>query len=351
MVLTNFAHDSLLDLDPWVGQRSATFRFRRFNSVTGIYQDDITPLRGATLTHDTTKTIKRQLNLSLGVEDTAAINTIQDRIDVFMVFPNGSSYPLGRYMFTDSSRQKYVNGKLSNVVLSDEMFKIDQPITAGITGNSRTAESLIKFALAGQNVEYRLATSGFQVTTNWGIGSNLGSILESVATVGDYFSPWYGNDTLLHFIRSFDPATQICDFDFDNSNKVVQGTIIESDNLLTAPNRFIVISNAANDSTQAAFGSYDIPNNAPHSVRNRGFVIADVRTLQVPDSKTCAIVAKNIGIQNTVFEVVNLTTAPDPRHDSYNVIRWQGANWLELGWSMALVEGGTMSHRLRKSYS
>jgi hypothetical protein len=52
-----------------------------------------------------------------------------------------------------------------------------------------------------------------------------------------------------------------------------------------------------------------------------------------------------------VFERVELSTPPDPRHDSHNVIRWQGENWLELAWSMPLVEGGEMRHVLRKAYT
>ena len=44
------------------------------------------------------------------------------------------------------------------------------------------------------------------------------------------------------------------------------------------------------------------------------------------------------------------STIPDPRHDGYDVIRWQGFNWLELGWSLPMIEGSSMSHTLRKSY-
>ena len=52
-----------------------------------------------------------------------------------------------------------------------------------------------------------------------------------------------------------------------------------------------------------------------------------------------------------MFETVSVTTALDPRHDSYDVIRWQGENWLETAWSMDLAEGGNMTHQLRKSYA
>jgi len=74
-----------------------------------------------------------------------------------------------------------------------------------------------------------------------------------------------------------------------------------------------------------------------------------VLDLQLSDNSQAQAVAQGLVNRQTIFERVSLTTAPDPRHDSYNVIRWQGSNWLELGWSMALVEGGTMNHLLRRS--
>src|SRR5262249_46314499 len=161
----------------------------------------------------------------------------QERVDVSMVFPSGATYPLGRYAYTDFTRQLYAGGqRLSNVVLNDEMFVLDQPITAGIspTGiqdpatvpsansqSNRTAEGVLRTILANSGVHYQIAPSGLQITTSWNAGTNLGSVIESIALVGDYFSPWFGNDKLFHAIRSFDPATAVCDFDWDNSNKVI----------------------------------------------------------------------------------------------------------------------------------
>ncbi len=125
---------------------------------------------------------------------------------------------------------------------------------------------------------------------------------------------------------------------------------METDDLLTAPNRFIVISNVSSDSSAPVTASFDVPASAPHSIQNRGFVVAQVEDLQVPDPTQAMAVAKNLALRQTIFEQVTLTTAPDPRHDSYNVVWWQGEPWLELSWSMALVEGGAMNHLLRKAY-
>ena len=351
MVLTNFDHDSLLDLDPWVGQRSATFRFERWDAATGEFLGTLNPVRTATLSHDTTRTIKRQLAMTLGVRDTAAVNTISERVELFMVFPSGVQYRLGRYMYTQQTLQQFSNGNMSSNTLNDEMFRVDQPLEVGFNGTGRTAQFCIEQVLNSiSDVNLVIEGGSFNVVGSWSSGTGRGSVIENLALAGDYFSPWFGNDKSMHFIRTFDPAKQIPDFDWDSGNQVLRATITKTSNLLTAPNRFIVVSNFSNDRTVPAVGTYDVPNSAPNSIANRGFVIPQVTSVQAPDGAHAELMARNVGIRNTIFETTTITTAPDPRHDSYNVVSWQGHNWLELGWGMALIEGGTMSHTLRKAY-
>lgn len=352
--------DPILDLEPWVGQRQATFRFDLSNGATGEKLGQITPLREASLSHDTQRTIKRSLSLSLGVADTAAINPITDRVSVFMVFPSGVEYPLGRYMFTDTSRQVFTSGiasahtagGLATVTLNDEMFLVDQEIEKGITSVNASISSTIEVVLSSvPSVDLQMEASPFTGAESWAVGTNRGSVLEALAVTGDYFSPWFGNNYKMHFIRTFDPSTKIPDFDLDDGNNVLRDSIVETDDLLTAPNRFIVISNASDSPDIEVVARADVPPSAPHSISNRGFVVPRTLSLQIADSTQAQAVATGLANRQTIFERVSLTTAPDPRYDSYDVVRWQEQNWLELAWSMQLVEGGTMTHLLRKSYA
>lgn len=350
--------DPILDLEPWVGQRQATFRFELTNGVTGMKLGEIHPIRNATLSHDTTRTIKRQLSMSLGVVDTAAINVITDRVSVFMVFPSGTEYPLGRYMFTDASRQVFTSGipgphtagGLAQVTLNDEMFLVDQQITRGINSVNESITGTIAGILTALGVDFEMEASPFLGAESWAIGTSRGSVLEALALSGDFFSPWFGNDGKIHFIRTFDPATRIPDFDLDDGFNVMRDSIVETDDLITAPNRFVVVSNASTTPDIEIVGTADVPPTAPHSITNRGFVLPQVLNLQLADNTQAQAVATGLAQRQTIFERVGLTTAPDPRYDSYDVVRWQEQNWLELAWSMQLVEGGTMSHLLRKVY-
>lgn len=350
MTLTTIPFDPVLDLAPWVGQRSASFRFRRVNAVTGERLGEIHPIRGGSLTHDTSRIIKRQLNISLGAQDTAAIDPISDRIDLCMVV-NGVEWPLGRYMFTDQTKQVFTSGDLSNVVLNDEMFLVDQETLNGTNSVGLSIAQTLNLLLAELPIEYTLEPSPYISAGAWGRGRARGSILESLAVAGDLFSPWFGNDGVMHFIRTFNPADQIPTFDFDSGYKVFREGISETSDLLTAPNRFIVISNSPNNPDFQVVAVADVPQNAPNSFVNRGFIIAQTQDLQLTDAGQALAVARGLVNRQTIFERTTLTTAPDPRHDSYDVILWQGELWLELAWSLSLIEGGGMTHTIRRGYS
>ncbi len=360
MTLTNFPFDPLLDLAPWVGQRQASYRFDLANRVSGIHLGEIHPIRTASLSHDTGRLIKRQLNLALGTDDAALVNPITDMITVTMVFSGGQEYPLGEYLFTDASYQRFTSGRLGNLVLSDRMYIVDQQIEKAFT--AQTSDRAVIYAqgtsiaicldrlLRNLPVRWDIEATQFSSADTWSAGTMRGQIIEALALTGDYFSPWFGNDGIMHFIRAFNPATKIPDFDWDAGNEVLRPSIVESSNVLTAPNRFVVISNASASPNQAVFGSADVPVNAPHSIENRGFVIPQVNDLQALTQAQCEAVAQNLVQRQTIFETTQLTTAPDPRHDSYNVIKWLDELWLELGWSMSLGEGKPMTHSLRKAY-
>lgn len=331
--------------------RSATFRFKLTDGVSGEVKEDLTPIRDATLSHDTTRTIKRQLNLNLGVYDTARINPLVDRVFVYMVTADGTEWPLGKYMFADSSLIFSTGGNLTNAVLNDEMFQVDQEISKGVNGVKKPINATISKVMEEfPQIIVNQEASFFEGMQAWTVGAGRGQILDDLALAGDMFSPWFNNDAELRFIRAFDPSQKVPDFDFDTGSSVIRAGIVETSDILTAPNRFIVISNTSENNTPLV-GVADVPVNAPNSFANRGFYLVKTEDLQLNTASQAQLVANNLALRSTVFERVTITTAPDPRHDSYNVIRWQGDNWLELAWSMNLLEGAAMSHSLRKAYT
>lgn len=355
--LTTLTETPKLDLLDYVGQRSATYRFDIVDSVTG-YRETITPIRNTvpTLVHNTSQTIKRQItNLFLGVADTTLFDSITSRLEPVMVFEDDSEYPLGRYLPNWQGLFQSTGGEQSAVTFYDEGFIVDQEFSSGfgslVTGEP--LESTIKRCLTELPIKFTIEHSIFGATVSWGAGTRRGYAIDQMAIDGDWLSPWFDHSSIMRFIRSFDPATAIPTFNFDEGNKVIRDRVVRSNDLITAANRFVVLSNGvsgAGTDSAPAYGFYDVPDSAPHSAINRGFVISRTETRQLSYSSQAQAVAQNLGQQQLIYETVELQTAPDPRHDGYDIFRWQGVNWLETSWTLPLVEGAEMSHVGRRAY-
>lgn len=350
-LLTTFPIDSYLDLPAYRGQRVDRYRFALINGTTDAFIRFLQPERDEppTLTHDTTQSIKRRMTIKLNEADTAAITPLTDRIIPYMIV-GGITYQLGRYMFTSEIDAFSTGGERSSCILFDEGFIVDQQLEKGFSSvlavSAAITALLTGLPLVGMTIEPTtfLATGGFNA------GQTRGQALAAYATQGDYFPYWMDNTGFFRMKRTRDPGREVPDFDFDVGNKVVRDGVSFTSDVLTAPNRFIAISNANAAKTTPMVGMYDVPASAPYSIAQRGFVIPQVDDVQVTTQAQAIAAARNIGIRQTVFERCTLSTANDPRHDSYNVVRFNGVNWLELAWAMTLTPGGDMMHMMRKAY-
>ena len=355
-LLTQPARPGALDMDAAVGQRQATFVFFVTDGVTGEHLGTITPIRQASLQHDTTRTVKRQLRFPLGRADTAFIDPVNNRISPFMDLPAAPNsdrddglWPLGRYVFIDEAKLITTGGNLGSETLYDEMFRVDQPMIAGLSGFGKNVITVAAELVEGLEVTLLAESAPFVSSDAWGIGTQRGQAIEALAVNGDYWSPWFDHLNRMRFRRTFDPATAPVDIDLDIGYRVYRQSIQQTSDLLTAPNVVIVVSNAALDASQETVGVATVPVTAPNSVAKRGFAIPKVFNLQITDAVQAGAAAAGLAQRIGIFETTTLVTAPDPRHDSYNVIRWQGNNWLELSWSMQLIEGGEMQHVMRRA--
>lgn len=357
---------SRVNLDECVGQRMATFRWELLDGVTGIRKGEIHPDRGATptLSHDTGRTIKRMINpVVITPDEIGDVNQYRDRIDLFMVFGEDLEFPLGRFMFSDLTVLETTAGDWGTATLLDEMFRVDQPLETSFsilpstiwTGISESVDEAVRRLLRDIDVDIVAEPTPYYSAGTWTQGTRRGSVIGDLAQFGDYLSPWFGNDRKLHLRRVFDPADVAPNFDWDERRFVIRDSISRPSDLLNLPNRIVVVSNdAVNAGVSIAqspiVGTYDIPASAPFSIVNRGFVSQETVTTQVNSTLQAAAIAKAIGLRTLAAERVEVSTPPDPRHDSYDVIRFRGENWLELSWSLPLEEGSEMRHVLRRSY-
>lgn len=350
--LVKTARDTFLDLDESVGMRTSSFRFVHYDGVTGEALGDITPyIGGATLSHDTSRTVKRNVSLSLGISDASVINPLTDRVWIYMLL-NGKQWPLGKYMFTSDVQNVTSIGNLASVQLVDEMFRIDQAISSPFSSFQEQIPEAVRTLLSDvPDVSISIAASNLTSAVSSPIGSRRGQILSTLATQGGYQTPWMDNNGEFQMILTVDAATAVPSIDFDTEDRIFVDGIVKNSDILDAPNRFIVVGNGALATNAAIVGSYDVPPSAPHSIQSRGFVIPYITQMQVNTSREAEAAARLIGTNYTIAERVSLSTPPDPRHDSYDVCIFQGQRWLETGWRMTLQEGGNMSHTLLRAYS
>ncbi len=358
--------DELLNLDAHVGQVSSTFRFDVVDGVTGVRLGQITPLRSSTptLEHDTDSTISRRLTgVTLGVADSADFNPLRYRVEPVMILGDAgrTEYPLGRYMVSDDTAARHSQGTLTPTTFFDEMFIVDQELEQGFNALGQPVDNAIRRLLDGLPIGDVLIEGTASFSTNsWSAGASRGTVLNELATIGGYFKPWFAHDGRLHIRQAFEPGTRLADINLDAPPRVFRESIAESSDLLTAPNRYKVISNNTGGTLGEegeelpppvpVVGVYDIPSSAPHSIAQRGFIIPKVMEAQVTSTSAAALYARTWAVQAATYERAELTTPPDPRHDGYNVVRWDERLWLEVAWSMPLVSGGGMRHKLRRAY-
>lgn len=351
MTLTTQPFNKWLDLPPSRGQRVERFRFEWKNGITDETLGWLQPSKDPppTITHDTTSAIKRQFSLALNVRDTLAINALTDRILPWMEVGD-QTWPLGRYMFTDDTRAISTIGERGSVTLLDEGFAIDQQLSEAYSSNATVNLAVINLVGQVSFIKLDIEPTPFTATGAFAAGSTRGQALDAYTTQGDYFPYWMNNAGFFRMIRTKDPAASVVDFDFDTYKRVRMESIAKSNDVLRAPNRFVVIGNSSSSESAAISATYDVPPSAPHSIASRGFVVPDVRNTQLTSQDQATAMARNLGIRQTIFERLSFETAIDPRHDSYNIIRLFGANWLELKWSMTLIPGAGMQHTVRKAY-
>lgn len=366
MIATSFPVDPVLDQIPGQGQFTCSYRFLVYDFPTKTVVGEVYPVKGTvpSISHESERTITRQLSgMYFTPEDSALLDVIRHRIQVQMIILGRTPYALGTFMFIDNEGLLTTDGIASDVTMVDEMFIVDQQIEQtyaagtfapdGLVATFRQADDAIRDNLQGLPVTAQLEPTPFYSIGVWAAGSSRGSsVIRDLAVDGDYFSPWFSSANIMTFVRAFDPATRIPAFNYDYGYKVNRDSISFTNDLIQAPNRFVVISNGSvSDGVLPVVGSYDIPSSAPHSIANRGFVIPEIIDWQVDYASQANAIAANLGQRQTIYERVEFTTSPDPRHESYDVFHFQGSNWLEISWELPLSAAGQMRHVGRKVYS
>lgn len=324
------------------------------NNVVGSVQPN--RLQPPKITNDPTRRVFRSMaNFVVDAREQLTFPTVSSRVRPRLVLQNGATYNLGVFLFGDATRPRRSWGLELGATLVDAGYILDQPVgrivgyptgTNVVTAALQLAQEVIATATSVSASGQTLASpKAYQAS------DTRQKIINDLLAIASYLPVYFNNDgTMIMRPVSTFPQSQ-ADFDYDVGGRVLKDSIVESDDLLTAPNRYVVVDTSA--TSAPVVGSYDVPASAPNSIANRGFPVTKVVNLQGLGSIAAANAAAQAQANSDTdtFRQVTFDTTHEPRQDTFDVVNFLGSQYRDIGWSAELRAGGKMSHTLRRVYS
>ena len=346
---------AMLDLE--ILSRAEKVRFDLVDK-TGASLGAIHPVSAVTISNDGSASIKRSLSgFQLAADEYADVNPLSDRVKPYWCLSTGDEYPLGVFLFGEASTQRWSYGRSLTGSLVDQGLVLAQEISESLgfeAGTTASAAIVRTFEAAGfytAEVATTAYTFGSPLAYPAGKGgTTYAKILDELCQKAGYYPAYFDNDGTPRVRATATLADATPTLDYVDGGRITSGTIVESNDLLKAPNRFLVIDTAA--TTGDVSYVYDIPADAPHSYENRGFRIT--KTIEAPgvgDKAQAENVARAYYSSNPqAYETAVWSSPPDPRHDTFDIVNYRGVNYLELGWSIVCTPGGEHTHTASRVY-
>jgi hypothetical protein len=347
--------DDLLDL--LVAQRSSTWRFDLLDqNLNDVGELDVSDERVPTIDNDTDRTIKRQLGgVEISAADMAEVNPLSNRVRVSMVLQTGTRLGLGVFVFAGFDRRRYSWGRVPSPAFTDQGIILDQPTAETIAAEPGVlVVDFLSRWLDTFPVQYVLGESDGKVSDKtaavWPAGTSMLEVLNAVAGFAGFASGYFDGDGVLHYAPAPSLDDPSLNYSLGPSSRVIEGSIVESDSWLDAPNRYLVIDSTKTN--EPVIGVFDVPDEAPNSAANTGFVRTEKIDAQGIGSTAQAVaLAKRRYQAARTYEWVTFASPPDPRHDTFQTVAFDGLNYRETGWKMTCRDGAAHEHELRRTYA
>lgn len=350
----------LLDPLPTLGTRVDAFEWWLLDSDLSRLETFHPSLAGhPTISASTDRSTMRTLS-GVEIPEIAhlTIDPLRMRIMPRMVLENGSSYDLGVFLFGEHQRFISTRAQRWTPELQDQGFALDQPTerpTSYSTGKD-IKEAISEIVTGAGITQMRLDTGGMLIgePTSWPPGTSRYEILKTLAGMMGCMNPFFAADGFFTCRQAPNVETVTPDarYSVGGPRFMVADTITETDDTYQAPNRYIVRGQGSDTSI---VGVFDIPPTAPHSIANRGYVVAenvDMPGVESADAAEQAAIAAFL-TDSRSWQKVTFDSLLDPRLDLYSFIEYTNAEgavnlYLEVGFSQALVPGGRHSHELSR---
>lgn len=288
----------------------------------------------------------------------ADLNTLTMRVRPYMlVGAAATAYSCGIFSFADASSSIHTWGDTLECTLVDRCRDLDQPLETSVgysVGTTITAALIARANAAGitdtTQIEASTATLAEPVAFAAGRDTHL-RVMETLCTAAGFLPPYFNNNGTLVCRSAPNLASASPNFLYGTNTRVIMGSILQSNDLLDAPNRWIALDPAAVDTP--IVGTFDIPDAAPNSFLNTGRRV--IRVVEIPgltDTTTAEAAAEAAYVTTGVtYSWLSFDTPPDPRHDTFDVIDFDGDLYLEQSWTLECVAGAAHRHECRGAYS
>jgi hypothetical protein len=360
---------SLTEFDRGRGQRAASFRFELLDNVNSLIGDlDGVEMSSAPrVSNRINRAVKRTLDgLRLPPAVTREINTLSDRVRVWMRFEDATEWPLGVFLFADASRTLAQHsggyyavlgaGHWTDATCLDQLVTVNQG-SRGINfyaAGHRVYDALVQQLEAAGIRDYDIDASEAVISQPivWKPNHNRLTIINELAALGGYYSLYFdglgrGQVRKVPELAAAEPTVS-----YDLGSAVLLDSIAENDDLLSAPNTYVVVNSSFTE--RPIWGEWQVPSSAPHSFEVRRYHVVVEDDMQgVETSEAAAEAARAWGQSDySTYRTINYDTPPMPEHDTFDVVRWlDGDRYREQGWDLTCLEGAAMSHEARRIWS
>jgi len=343
----------LLDLSNGVRRRADSFRFYLLDQADETI-GELHPPRTASLslTTDTGAAVPRTMSgFRLLASEATEVNPLVDRLAPTMVLQNGEEFQLGVLLWGDDAQPRRPWGTEHASSLVDKMTLLNQPIraTIGFAKGADIGVAALGVALdAGltlDEIEIDPITADLGVGMTWAIGTQYRTVLGELMNVVGFLPPHFSQLGKLRLVDTPDLSTVIPDLIYEAGGRIIADSILDSNDLLTAPNRFQVYETSG----QAQIvGIYDIAATEPHSYANRGFYVTESESAQgLKTTDRANKAAKSLAMRSPAYRYRRFQSTLDPRHDHWDPVTCLGETWMETRHVMELRSGGKHTHELK----
>jgi hypothetical protein len=341
------------------GQRTEDIRFEVLDA-DGNLIDFLHPATLGSVSWNPSSKIARTLTgMTLDPTEATKVVAGQHRIRPKWLIPStGDSYPLGVFLYMGGAEKELPGGTwVECSSMPDRSWQLDQKLSDMLQLTTGVLTDLFdSVAASGGITDVTGDTSTVMLGEPLTYLAKKHSRLDGLTQLADllaFLPPHFDASGNLVRRRVPVPTDEPADHSYysGQNSRIVADSVATSTKL--APNVYIVESTTPSGTAVSA--RYDVPDSAPNSRANIGFEILPDDDLVIPgltsDSQALATATARAKRDAATATTITFASTPDPRHDCWGVVDFNGTLMLEVAWTLELGPGGKHSHTLAAQYA